>query len=496
MRRKIAIVLALTMALSIGACNGAGGQNTAPAATVEAATEEAEPAAVKEEAVADTSETESDISEAEAGPMSGAEPNAAAPDTSAAAPDENAAAPDANEAAPDANAAAPNANAAAPDANAAAPDANEAAPDANAAAPDANAAVPDANAAATDEEPAETEKASVEAKIPGIANLKPLAGVEISIKDIDPLLIGQAENKEAGTGCTVLICKNGMRAGLDVRGGGPASRESQLLNPLMSAQILHAIVLAGGSAYGLGTANGVMSYLEEQGIGYDTGYALVPLVAQSDIYDLSVGDPTVRPDPDMGYAAAKQAFESPNYQDGNFGAGCGASVGKIAGMKYSMKTGIGSYAVQIGDLKIGAIVVLNALGDVYDWRTGQQIAGFLTEDQKSLRSTMDYLSSLSEVNENKFSGNTTLAVVVTNADFNKTQLCKIAGMAHDGYARSINPVHTSADGDSIYAVSVGNVAADQDLIGSLGAEVVSEAIIRAVYGAEGAYGLPAAADLQ
>lgn len=496
MRRKIAIVLALTMALSIGACNGAGGQNTAPAATVEAATEEAEPAAVKEEAVADTSETESDISEAEAGPMSGAEPNAAAPDTSAAAPDENAAAPDANEAAPDANAAAPNANAAAPDANAAAPDANEATPDTNAAAPDANAATPDANAAATDEEPAETEKASVEAKIPGIANRKPLAGVEISIKDIDPLLIGQAENKEAGTGCTVLICKNGMRAGLDVRGGGPASRESQLLNPLMSAQILHAIVLAGGSAYGLGTANGVMSYLEEQGIGYDTGYALVPLVAQSDIYDLSVGDPTVRPDPDMGYAAAKQAFESPNYQDGNFGAGCGASVGKIAGMKYSMKTGIGSYAVQIGDLKIGAIVVLNALGDVYDWRTGQQIAGFLTEDQKSLRSTMDYLSSLSEVNENKFSGNTTLAVVVTNADFNKTQLCKIAGMAHDGYARSINPVHTSADGDSIYAVSVGNVAADQDLIGSLGAEVVSEAIIRAVYGAEGAYGLPAAADLQ
>ena len=496
MKRKIAIVLALTMALSIGACNGAGGQNTAPAATVEAATEEAEPAAVKEEAVADTSETESDISEAEAGPMSGAEPNAAAPDTSAAAPDENAAVPDENAAAPDANAAAPDANAAAPDENAAAPDANAAAPDANAAAPDANAAVPDASAAATDEEPAETEEASVEAKIPGIANRKPLAGVEISIKDIDPLLIGQAENKEAGTGCTVLICKNGMRAGLDVRGGGPASRESQLLNPLMSAQILHAIVLAGGSAYGLGTANGVMSYLEEQGIGYDTGYALVPLVAQSDIYDLSVGDPTVRPDPDMGYAAAKQAFESPNYQDGNFGAGCGASVGKIAGMKYSMKTGIGSYAVQIGDLKIGAIVVLNALGDVYDWRTGQQIAGFLTEDQKSLRSTMDYLSSLSEVNENKFSGNTTLAVVVTNADFNKTQLCKIAGMAHDGYARSINPVHTSADGDSIYAVSVGNVAADQDLIGSLGAEVVSEAIIRAVYGAEGAYGLPAAADLQ
>ena len=353
----------------------------------------------------------------------------------------------------------------------------------------------EANAAGTEEETEEVTTVSVAAKTPGIANRKPLAGTEIKITDIEPLMIGQAENKEAATGCTVLICEDGMRAGLDVRGGGPASRESQLLNPLMSAQIVHAIVLSGGSAYGLGTANGVMTYLEEQGIGYDTGYALVPLVAQSDIYDLSVGDPSVRPDPDMGYEAAKKALEAPNYQDGNFGAGCGASVGKIAGMDYAMKTGIGSYAVQIGDLKIGAIVVLNALGDVYDWRTGEQIAGFLTEDKTSLRSTMEQMSSSIEAKDNKFTGNTTLAVVVTNANFNKSQLCKIAGMAHDGYARSINPVHTSADGDSIYAVSVGDVVADQDLVGALGAEVVSEAIVRAVYNSEGAYGLPAAADL-
>ena len=354
----------------------------------------------------------------------------------------------------------------------------------------------ESNAAGTEEETEEVTTVSVAAKTPGIANRKPVAGVEIKITDIEPLMIGQTENKEAGTGCTVLACKDGMRAGLDVRGGGPASRESQLLNPLMSAQMVHAIVLAGGSAYGLGTANGVMKYLEEQGIGYDTGYALVPLVAQSDIYDLSVGDPSVRPDPDMGYEAAKKALEAPNYQDGNFGAGCGASVGKIAGMDYAMKTGIGSYAVQIGDLKIGAIVVLNALGDVYDWRTGEQIAGFLTEDKTSLRSTMEQMSSSIEAKDNKFTGNTTLAVVVTNANFNKSQLCKIAGMAHDGYARSINPVHTSADGDSIYAVSVGDVVADQDLVGALGAEVVSEAIVRAVYNSEGAYGLPAAADLQ
>ena len=167
----------------------------------------------------------------------------------------------------------------------------------------------------------------------------------------------------------------------------------------------------------------------------------------------------------------------------------------VAGMDYAMKTGIGSYAVQIGDLKIGAVVVLNALGDVYDWKTGEQVAGLLTEDKTGLRSTMDYMCSSIESRDNKFTGNTTLAVVVTNAEFSKPQLCKIAGMAHNGLARSINPVHTSADGDSIYAVSVGNVSADQDLVGSLAAEVVSEALLRSVYSAESAYGLPAAADL-
>lgn len=319
--------------------------------------------------------------------------------------------------------------------------------------------------------------------------------VEISISDIGPIRIGQVENTEAATGCTVMVCENGMRAGLDVRGGGPASRESQLLNPLMAAQTIHAIVLSGGSAYGLGAANGVMQYLEEHGYGFDTGFAKVPLVAQADIYDLSVGSADVRPDAGMGYEAARRAFEAPNYRDGNYGAGCGASVGKIAGMETSMKTGIGSYAVQIGSLRIGAVVVLNALGDVYDWKTGKQIAGLLTEDKTALRSTAEYMMSSTEAVDNKFVGNTTLAIVVTNAAFDKAQLCKIAGMAHDGYARSIRPVHTSADGDSIYAVSVGEIRADQDLAGMLAADVVSEAITRAVKSAESAYGHPAASDL-
>ena len=271
--------------------------------------------------------------------------------------------------------------------------------------------------------------------------------MEIPITEIKPLRIGQTENAEAGTGCTVLIAENGMAAGLDVRGGGPASRESQLLNPLMAAQTVHAVVLSGGSAYGLGTANGVMQYLEEKGYGYDTGFALVPLVVQADIYDLSVGDPKVRPDAAMGYEAARRAFEEPNYRDGNYGVGCGATVGKIAGMETSMKTGIGSYAVQIGELQVGAVVVVNALGDVFDWKTGEQIAGLLSEDGKSLRSTSEYMKQTIQAVENKFTGNTTLAVIVTNAKFNKTQLCKIAGMGHDGMARSIRPVHTSADGD-------------------------------------------------
>ncbi len=319
---------------------------------------------------------------------------------------------------------------------------------------------------------------------------------EIPITEVGPLCIGQTENPEAATGCTVFIAPQGMRAGLDVRGGGPASRESQLLNPLMAAQSIHAIVLAGGSAYGLGTANGVMQYLEENGIGYDTGYALVPLVAQADIYDLSVGDASVRPDAAMGYEAARTAMEAPNYRDGNYGAGCGATVGKFAGMDYCMKSGIGSYAIQIGELKVGAVVVVNALGDVYDWKTGRQMAGMLNEEKDGLRSTSEYMRQSYAVIENKFTGNTTICVVMTNASFDKAQLCKIAGMAHDGYARSINPVHTSADGDSIYAVSIGNVAADQDLVGALSAEAVSEAILRAVENADGAYGFPSWKDLQ
>jgi len=318
---------------------------------------------------------------------------------------------------------------------------------------------------------------------------------QIDVKDIENIAIGQVENREAGTGCTVFIARNGMRAGLSVQGGGPASRESQLLNPLMSAQYIHGIVLAGGSAFGLNAANGAMQLLEERGIGFDVGVTRVPLVCQADLFDLTVGSTSIRPDESMGLEATRLALESPNYRDGNHGVGCGCTVGKIRGMEHCMKSGIGSYAMQIDNLVIGAVVAVNSLGDVFDYRNREMLAGLLGDDRKSLSSTVEFMKRSIDVNENKFVGNTTLSVVMTNAYFEKTQLCKIAQMAHDGYARSIEPVHTSADGDSIFAVSVGDVKADQDLVGTLSAEAVSEAIIAATKNAESAYGYPAYRDI-
>ena len=318
---------------------------------------------------------------------------------------------------------------------------------------------------------------------------------EIKISEIENISIGQVENEEAATGCTVFLCPQGMPTGLDVRGGGPASRESELLKPMAAAGAIHAITLAGGSAYGLDAGGGVMQCLEENDIGLDVGVCKVPLVCQADLFDLTVGSSEIRPDKEMGYQAARKALAGGNYRDGNYGAGCGATVGKWCGMDTCMKSGIGSYAVQVGDLKVGAVVAVNALGDIYDWKKAEKVAGLLAADGKGFRDTMQVMLAKTDIIENKFVGNTTIGVVITNASFDKSRLCKIAGMAQNGYARSIRPVHTSADGDSIFAVSVGNVQADQDIVGSLAADVMSEAILQAVYHAKAAYGYPAANDL-
>lgn len=317
---------------------------------------------------------------------------------------------------------------------------------------------------------------------------------EISIKDIENIKIGNAQNREAGTGCTVVICENGAPTGLDVRGGGPASRESELLKPVAAADSIHAVLLSGGSAFGLDAAGGVMQYLEERNIGYDVGITKVPLVCESCLFDLAVGDYQVRPDKEMGYEACVNA-EAGNYKDGNEGAGTGATVGKLHGADGCMKSGIGSYAVQIGELKVGAIAAVNALGDIYDWKSGEKVAGLLAEDQKTFLDTEEEFYKSYAVVENKFVENTTLGIVITNAKFDKTQLCKIASMTQNGYARSIRPVHTTADGDSIYAMSVGEVSADQDMVGTLAAQVMSEAILRAVMSAESDYGFVAVKDL-
>ncbi len=320
---------------------------------------------------------------------------------------------------------------------------------------------------------------------------------EISIHEIENVRIGSAENLRSGTGCTVIVCEQGAPVGLDVRGGGPASRETELLKPLAHADKIHAVLLSGGSAFGLDAAGGVMQYLEEHGIGLPVGDMRVPLVCQSCIFDLAVGDGTVRPDKAMGYAACANAFEgSGNYRDGNLGAGIGATVGKICGNAFAMKTGIGSYAVQIGPLKVGAIVAVNAIGDIYDWKTGKQAAGLLSPDKKHLRSTEEILYGMYEgaMASSGLTENTTIGVILTNGKFDKAQLCKIAGMTHNGYARAIRPVHTSMDGDSIYAMSLGEIPADKDIVGTLAAQVMAEAILRAT-NVDPAYGFLSAKEL-
>lgn len=301
---------------------------------------------------------------------------------------------------------------------------------------------------------------------------------EIDITSMKGLKIGNAQNEEAKTGVTVLLFENGAKVGVDISGGGPASRETTLASPVTADNPLNAIVLSGGSAFGLAASDGVVKYLEEHGIGYDTGYAKVPLVCQSCIYDLNVGRADIRPDAVMGYEACIDA-ENNRPKSGEIGAGIGASVGKICGNERATKTGLGIYAVSVGKLQMAAIVVLNALGDVFDPKTGTQIAGLRREDGKGFASTCRELYQLREQTD-LFNSNTTIGAVITNGAFSKAELTKLASMTRSAYARCINPVGTMADGDSIYAVSIGDVAADLNMAGTLAAEVMSEAIQKAV----------------
>ena len=317
---------------------------------------------------------------------------------------------------------------------------------------------------------------------------------EIKITDIENIKIGSADDDEKGTGVTVILCEEGAATGLDIRGGGPASRESGLLNPLAAAEKIHAVVLSGGSAFGLNSADGVMQYLKEKGIGFPTGIVPVPLVCTSCIFDLGVGDKNAFPNKEMAYEACQNA-EKGNYKDGNFGAGKGATVGKLLGADFAMKSGMGSYAVSLGNLKVGAVVCVNALGDVKD-ENGKIIAGLLSDDKKSFRDSEKTLYEFFMQTNNLFTSNTTIGAVITNASLDKTKMNKVASMAQNGMARAINPVHTSADGDSIYALSVGDVDAACDVVGTLGAFVMQKAIVNAVLSAENEYGLKCAKEIK
>jgi L-aminopeptidase/D-esterase-like protein len=316
---------------------------------------------------------------------------------------------------------------------------------------------------------------------------------EARITDINGIRIGHAQNAEGGTGCTVIICEAGATAGVDVRGGGPASRETELLRPVNLVEQIHAVMLSGGSAYGLDAGSGAMKYLEEKGVGFDVGVGVVPIVCGASLFDLVVGDPKCRPDAAMGYEACENATSEPP-AEGNAGAGTGATVGKYLGIERMMKSGLGTYALQIGDLIVGAIVAVNALGDIVDVDSGKRLAGILSADGSEISSTEEMMYAEYANSRNVFSGNTTLGCIVTNGKMTKTQATKIASIAHNGFARAIRPVHTMVDGDTIFVLSTGEVEVQLDAVGALATEVMARAINRAAMEAKPAYGLKAASD--
>ena len=317
---------------------------------------------------------------------------------------------------------------------------------------------------------------------------------KIGFEELGEVKIGHAENEQAATGCTVIICEKGATAGVDVRGGAPGTRETDLLRPENLVDQVHAVLLTGGSAFGLDAAAGIMQFLEEKGIGFDVGVTRVPIVCGAALFDLLTGDFRVRPDKAMGYLACERAAAG-NRASGSIGAGCGATVGKIKGMERAMKSGLGTYALQIGTLKVGALVAVNCLGDVIDPQQNRKIAGVLDEKKRKLLDTEAIMSEKYDDLTSLFSGNTTIGVIVTNGCFNKAQATKLASMAHNGYARTLRPAHTMYDGDTIFAMSTGTVQADLSVTGFLSALAMERAVVDAVGSATGLHGLKCAKDL-
>ena len=302
-----------------------------------------------------------------------------------------------------------------------------------------------------------------------------------AITDVRGILVGQAQDERALTGCTVVLCRKGAVAGVDVRGGAPGTRETDLLNPVNLVEKIHAVVLAGGSSFGLEAATGAVRYLEEQKIGLDTRAAKIPIVPAAILYDLGLGHADVRPDAAMGYRAAASA-SSAAPAEGNVGAGTGASIGKMRGMKYASKAGIGTTSIDINGVIIAALVAVNAIGDVVDPKTGRIVAGMQTGSSLESMKTNQARSAVKS--------NTVIGVIATNAKLTKAGATKVAQMAQDGLAQSIRPAHTMLDGDTIFALATGEQDADLSMVGAFAAEVMAEAIVRAVQMAAPSGGLP------
>ena len=310
------------------------------------------------------------------------------------------------------------------------------------------------------------------------------------IIDVPGIKVGHYQDLEGLTGCSVILTERGAVAGVDVRGSAPGTRETDLLDPINLVQMVHGLCLSGGSAFGLDAASGVMQYLDEHHIGLDVGVAKVPIVPSAVLFDLAVGNPKIRPDKQMGYEAAKRATAEP-FEVGNIGAGCGATIGKLAGFNNCMKGGLGSASITLNDgTTIGAMVAVNPLGEVRHPTSHEILAGPYDSKKGS------FIDSVEALKENRAvkpaSGtNTTIGVIAVNADLTKAEAKKVAQMAHDGYARTIYPAHTMYDGDTIFTLATGGHSTQVDVIGALAAQVMEEAILNAVYSAECVQGIPA-----
>ena len=321
-----------------------------------------------------------------------------------------------------------------------------------------------------------------------------------AITDVAGIEVGHHTDSRRPTGCTVIITRGGAVAGVDVRGAAPGTRETDLLHPSNLVDRVHAILLAGGSAWGLDAASGVMQWLEENNIGLPVGFGLVPIVPAAVLFDLPVGDARIRPDAAAGYAACVAASARAPDQ-GSIGAGAGALVGKIFGLERAMRGGIGTASLTVDGITVGAIVACNAVGDVIDPNTGQVLAGARTLDGQALLNSRDALLAGMSPQPVLAGTNTTIGVIATDAILTKAQAHRLAQVAHDGLARSINPVHTLSDGDTLFALGTGAAgkSAGMLLLSTLAAEVTARAVVRALLAAKGvsagALQWPAAADL-